>query len=148
MRRLQKLSVFFNIAVITLAVATLFVSCGEDNEGNDFVDLDGFLTKQDIGLFGYGGFLFKYTPHECQISVNVRRKQIRIQNDSQTAWTNIVFKKFPSDVKDQIELELRYMSGGDEIVQTTVMETVKVSGDKFWLWNRTNNSGIIIPQCW
>lgn len=146
MKKLQRFSAYCRIAL--LAFAILASSCRKESGDQGVMDLDSFMDKQEIGLFGYGGFLFKYTPQECQIAVNIKREQIRIQNDTQTGWINMYLAKFPSETGEEIEIELRYMSGGDEIVQSTVMETVKASGNKFWLWNRSNNMGIVIPHCW
>lgn len=148
MKKLQKISAYHKVVLVALASLLLIVSCKKGEESPKVPDMDDFISKQEAGLFGYGGFLLKYTPQECQIAVNVKRRQVRIQNDNQTNWINVHFSKFPFQTNEEIELELRYMSGGDEIVHTTVMETVKASDNKFWLWDQTKNMGIIVPLCW
>lgn len=138
-----------NKAVLaTLAIAMLLFSCRKGENPSGIANFDDFIARGESGLFGYGGFLFKYTPQDCQISINVMRKQIRLQNDLQTNWVHIHLTKFPSVKGEKIELEMRYKAGGDEIVTFTTMETVKVEEKRYWLWDYGNNMGIILPYCW
>ena len=133
---------------ISILVSLALLGCNKNREPEGIANVNDFMAKKEAGMFGYGGFLFKYNPQDCQISVNVKRHQVRLQNDSQTNWLQVHLTKFPSSKGETIELELRYMSGGDEIVNRTAMETVKTAEGKFWLWDHQNNMGIILPQCW
>ena len=133
---------------MSIVLLLVFISCRKDEDSSGVANLDEFISKQEAGLFGYGGFLFKYTPLECQISINIKRQQIRLQNDSQTNWLHVHFSRFPKMEGESIELELRYRAGGDEIVNHTAMETVRAEKGKYWLWDSENNMGIIVPHCW
>ena len=148
MKRLQKQSMSGRTVFLAILASLVLLGCNRNREPEGIANMDDFMAKKEAGLFGYGGFLFKYNPQDCQISVNVKRHQVRLQNDSQTNWLQVHLTKFPSSKGETIELELRYMSGGDEIVNRTAMETVKTAEGKFWLWDHQNNMGIILPQCW
>ncbi len=148
MRRLSNISISGKSVAAMLALALLFFSCRKNDGPSRTANLESFLAKQEAGLFGYGGFLFKYTPEDCQISINVKRNMIRLQNDSQTNWMHVHLANYPSYKGETIELELRYMAGGDEIVSLTAMEVAKAENDRFWLWDAENNMGIILPHCW
>ena len=148
MKRLPKISISGKWLAISIMLALLLFSCRKGEESAGIANLDDFISRQDAGLFGDGGFLFKYTPQECQISTNIKRHQIRLQNDPQTSWLHIGFAQFPRSEGEKIGVELKYRVGGDEIVNVTVVETVKVRGEKYWLWDSKNNLGVILPHCW
>lgn len=137
-----------NLLLAVVLFLLCFISCKDDNgRGNSPTERD-FLEKQDTGLFGYGGFLFKYSPENCQISFNRKRRQLRLQNDSQSGYLNVIFGKFPSDGETETEVEIRYKSGGDEIVHSEIMEILENNGNKIWLWDRKNKLGVILPVLW
>lgn len=148
MKRLQRQSISGKTFTLAILASLVLLCCKKNEEPEGIANVNEFLAKKEAGIFGYGGFLFKYNPQDCQISVNVKRHQVRLQNDNQTNWLQVHLTKFPSSKGETIELELRYMSGGDEIVNRTAMETVKTDDGKFWLWDQKNNMGIILPQCW
>lgn len=149
MKLLQKQLLSGRSLILVALLGCIFASsCRKDEDGDTLFNLKDFMSKQEPGLCGYGGFLFKYTPKECQISVNTGRKQIRMQNDNQTNWLHMQFSRFPSENMEDIEMEFRYMSGGDEIVHSTIMKSVKAESDKIWLWDEEQNLGIVLPICW
>lgn len=135
---------------VLLAAVLLFsaVSCRDDNRHGKSAGVKDFVQKQDAGLFGYGGFLFRYSEENCQISFNRQRRQIRLQDDVQSGYLNVAFEEFPASGANETTLEMRYKAGGDEIVYSGRMEIVQVSADKIWLWDGKDNMGVILPVCW
>lgn len=96
----------FQGKILLCAVVLLFLGTG-CRRGNDMPDehrqLEDFIEKDAVGLFGYGGFLFKYSEEECQLAVNHKRKQMRLQNDNQMDYVHIKFAKFPECIFCNIE---------------------------------------------
>lgn len=134
--------------LLAVFVVVLAVSCRDDNRRGKSASVKDFVGKQDAGLFGYGGFLFRYSEKNCQISFNRQRRQLRLQDDGQTGYLNVVFGKFPSSGEKAVDVEMRYKAGGDEIIYADRMEIVQVSDDKIWLWDSKDNMGVILPICW
>ena len=124
------------------AIALLF-SCKKDEKRAD-AGLQEFIKREECGLFGHGGFLFRYDEASCQFAINPARKQVRMQSDSQDDYVNIQFSEFPSPTSMNAELLLRYRVGNEEISSRCNMEAVKYEDNKFWLWDSGNNLGIII----
>ena len=127
-----------------LLMCLLFSSCKKENN-TDPMGLQEFLKREDCGLFGHGGFLFRYNESHCQFSINSMRRQVRMQDDTQSDYVNIQFTVFPTPSAEGVELLLRYKVGDDEISSRCFMEIVKYESDKFWLWDKEAGLGIITP---
>ncbi len=141
----------FQGKILLCAVVLLFLGTG-CRRGNDMPDehrqLEDFIEKDAVGLFGYGGFLFKYSEEECQLAVNHKRKQMRLQNDNQMDYVHIKFAKFPDASSVTLNVEVWYKVGKDEIHSVSQMETVKTGNGKIWLWDMEKKAGLILPVWW
>ncbi|MBQ7773503.1 MAG: hypothetical protein IJ383_05515 [Bacteroidales bacterium] len=135
-------------ALVAVMMLVLAVSCREDTGRGGSAGLKDFVEKQDAGLFGYGGFLFRYSEGNCQLSFNRQRRQIRLQDDQQAGYLNVIFEKFPAPGENEASVEMRYKAGGDEIIYADKMGVVRVAEDKIWLWDAKDNLGVILPICW
>ena len=134
---------------LTIALFALFImGCNPDNPRNSSANLENFLHKKEAGLFGYGKYLFRYSSDDCQISVNKRRKHLRMQNDSQTYYVHVEFSDFPNAPKQRLEVRLSYKLDGDQVSSDYSMEVMEIRQDKMWLWDNKKHTGIIIPVCW
>lgn len=148
MKALQRYFLSNRIIAVFIFLAVALSSCRKSEENANISSVESFLLKEETGLFGYGGFLFKYTEQECQLSINAKRKEIRLQNDNQTNWLHIQLAKFPSQVQEEIGVEFIYMSGGDEITHSAAMKILKRTERLYWMWDGKQNLGIILPHCW
>lgn len=129
---------------VVAAIGILCVSCRKDSPAKP-VELDDFIRKQECGLVGYGGYLFKYSDDECQLSINARRRQIRMQNDMQTDYVHLEFSRMPQVGEGSISVGMRYRVGADEIYSAGTMEIVRASENMVWLWDGHKSMGVIIP---
>lgn len=129
------------------AALLVLLSCRktEDTGGSQ---LQQFLEMEESGLWGYGGYLFKYSHKNCQFSINPVRRQIRMQEDGQQYYVNIQFAVFPPASEGEIELQLTYRSGNEENMRKCIMTAQKNEENKLWLWDAQNNMGVIIPYEW
>lgn len=129
------------------AALLVLLSCRktEDTGGSQ---LQQFLEMEESGLWGYGGYLFKYSHKNCQFSINPVRRQIRMQEDGQQYYVNIQFAVFPPASEGEIELQLTYRSGNEENLRKCIMTAQKNEENKLWLWDAQNNMGVIIPYEW
>lgn len=134
-----------SLVLLTILLALGFSGCTKDSPKKPMV-LDDFIRKQECGLVGYGGYLFKYSDAECQLSINARRRQVRMQNDDQTDYVQVVFGKMPGNGDMASDVQLRYKVGSDEISFVGRMEIVKSSNAKVWLWDEGRSLGVILPM--
>ena len=132
---------------IMAAVLLMLLSC-KDTEKPGGSQLQQFLEMDGSGLWGYGGYLFKYSHQNCQFSINPARRQIRMQEDGQQYYINIQFASFPPATGGEIELQLTYKAGNEENRRSCTMTVEKTEDNKLWLWDAPNNLGIIIPDSW
>ena len=130
------------LLIAAVAIALLF-SCRKD-EKTDGASMQEFAERAECGLWSHGGFLFRYDEANCQFSINTFRRQIRMQSDNQDDYVNILFSALPTPEMTKVEAALRYRVGNEEISNISNMETVKIDGNKFWLWDNSNCLGIII----
>ncbi len=130
------------LLIAAVAIALLF-SCRKDEE-TDGAGLQAFVERGECGLWSHGGFLFRYDEESCQFSINPARRQIRMQSDNQDDYVNILFSVLPTPAMTRVEASLRYKVGNEEISNIANMETIKIDGNKFWLWDNSNNLGLIV----
>lgn len=123
----------------------LLVGCSKDNGGSGKDMSETFLKKEEPGMFGYGGYLFKYNKESCQVAVNVKKRQIRLQNDEHTSYVNVLFPPQPLQPDAVVTLRLTYKLGGDEICSDMEMQLLKESDGKMWLWNSASGTGLVLP---
>lgn len=130
--------------LVPVLVAAILAGCGKDSPKRPLV-LDDFIRKEECGLVGYGGYLFKYSQEDCQLSINARRKQVRMQNDDQTDYVQVVFSRMPGKGDFSSDVHLWYKLGADEITSVGKMDIVRFSDSKVWLWDNGRNIGVILP---
>ena len=111
------------VAAVVIAIS---FSCNKE-EKRKGARLEEFIQREECGLFGHGGFLFRYDEVNCQFSINPARRQVRMQSDSQEDYVNIQFSEFPSPDRTEVEVVLKYKVGNE---------------DKFWLWDGVNSLGL------
>ncbi len=141
-RRLRSGKLYL-LAVLLCAVV---VSCRKDDGGRRASgEMREFLRKTECGLVGYGGYLFKYSDKDCQMSVNKRRRHMRMQNDAQTDYVHMVFAAYPAVADKNVQVEVRYLVGSDENIRSATMVNAKAEDGKIWLWNEESGMGLIIP---
>lgn len=149
MKGFIKISVFHaKLLLLPVILLVLGTSCKKNGVPDEYEQMGDFIKKEKLGFFGYGGYLFKYSEEECQIAINSRRRQIRMQNDNQLDYVNVKFAKVPNSTDAEISVELRYKVGSDEIQAAVQMEIVKMGDGKIWLWNREKKGGLILPVWW
>lgn len=134
-----------SLVLFTVSLALLFAGCRKDSPEKP-VELDDFIRKQECGLVGYGGYLFKYSDTDCQLSINARRRQVRMQNDDQTDYVQVVFGRMPGNGDVSSDVYIRYRVGSDEIAVAGRMEIVRSSNAKVWLWDGGRQLGVILPM--
>ena len=139
-------SLLSRILAILIAASTL--CCCSKSEHGVISGIEEFMERSDSGLYGHGGFLFRYDQENCQLSINLKRKQIRMQSDDQTDYINMHFLQFPSPSLESVDIVLTYKVGNEEITSNCNMEIVKYSTNKIWLWDTKGHHGIIIPAKW
>ncbi len=130
-----------------LLMASILYCCRKE-EITGITGINEFLERSDSGLYGHGGFLFKYDKTNCQLSINLMRKQIRMQSDDQTDYINMQFLTLPTTSTESVDVTLIYKVGNEEISNNCNMDIIKYQSDKLWLWDMENHLGIIIPAKW
>lgn len=137
-----------NCSVAIILFALFLPGCGPDNPRKNTANLEDFLQKNEAGLFGYGKYMFRYSEDDCQVSVNKRRKHVRLQNDSQTYYVHVEMGDFPHAPKDKLEIKVCYKLGGDQVSDEYSVEVMESRQGKMWLWDNKKHTGIILPVCW
>ena len=133
-------------AIVVIALLML-LSCRKTEETGGS-QLQQFMEMKESGLWGYGGYLFKYSQRNCQFSINPMRRQIRMQEDGQLYYVNIQFAAFPPASEGEIELQLTYRLGNEENSRKCIMTAQKCEEYRLWLWDAQNDLGVIIPYEW
>lgn len=133
------------LLVLLLLGSFVIISCSSKGDEPPMVELDDFLSKKESGLYGYGGYLLRYNEQKFQISINEKRRQVRMQSDDQSAYFNVIFAVMPAGVNDVVSVDFSYKGGGDELTCKMEMTLCKVTANNLWLWNHERELGLIIP---
>ena len=131
-----------------LIVPFLSVCCHIDTPRREHAELKDFLKKDDAGLVIDGRYQFKYSQEDCQISINKRRRHIRLQQDNQSKYMHIQLSAFPTTTHEKIEINAIYKTEEEEIKEIYTMDAAKIGTGKIWLWDNKKHTGMIIPVCW
>lgn len=129
-----------------LAVLLLLVSCNRKLEERE-LDADTFVKFKEYGLVKGRKYLFKYNGSTCQMVNNRDRRLLRMQNDTQSEFVNMVFGEPGSgaeNLKVDVELVYKLEKSGEPIKLAMEMVVLKSEEMKVWLWNKELNMGLIV----
>ena len=136
-----------NCSLAAIMAALLLVGC-DPHRPEESANLEEFLQKKETGLFGNGRYMFRYSGEDCQISVNKRRKHIRLQDDKQSGYVHMELSDFPNTLKENLQVRLSYSLDGNLTSSHYNMEVADSREGKMWLWDNKKHTGVIIPVCW
>ena len=145
MRAFTKILRSGKLLAVAFAVGFVFWGCNSKDEPVGPIGFDDFITRNEIGFVGYGGFLFKYSNSDCQLSINAARRQMRMQNDAQSYYVHMSFSAYPVSNLQSVDVVLTCKLGNEEIKVPSHMDVANVSADKVWLWDSIREIGLIIP---
>ena len=120
-----------------MAFVLLLVSCNMKPEEKE-LDADTFVKFKDYGLVMGHKYLFKYNESTCQMVNNKGRRLLRMQNDTQSEFVNVVFGQ------ESVELAYKLEKSGEIITLSMEMVVLKSEDMKVWLWSKEMNMGLIV----
>ena len=120
-----------------MAFVLLLVSCNMKLEEKE-LDADTFVKFKDYGLVMGHKYLFKYNESTCQMVNNKGRRLLRMQNDTQSEFVNVVFGQ------ESVELAYKLEKSGEIITLSMEMVVLKSEDMKVWLWSKEMNMGLIV----
>ena len=120
-----------------MAFVLLLVSCNMRLEEKE-LDADTFVKFKEYGLVKGRKYLFKYNGATCQMVNNKGRRLLRMQNDTQSEFVNVVFGQ------ESVELAYKLEKSGEIITLSMEMVVLKSEDMKVWLWSKEMNMGLIV----
>lgn len=124
-------------------VAITSPGCKED-ETTSVSGRDSFLENTEYGLYVGNTRPMMYQKYEHQISTNADRTTFRLQTDNLSKVVACTFSKDPAQ-SEALEVTLRTVGIPKVKNGTFRFTTVKVENGKCWLWNKEQQTGIIVP---
>lgn len=142
--------------LLAISVILIFTQCdglkadGTEGGGTEEEEtaLEKFLSYDQLGSYSSSGSIFLYSEENHQIGISTSPTyQFRIQTDSQSTYLFIEIDEVPSTLNDVVEVSVQ-SSGISSLssVSTLSMTVSKSASDQIWLWDATEEIGLIIEQ--
>ena len=133
---------FSIILFAILAFAMSFTSCKQEKE-ND-LGKDIFLNQMDMGIYSKGEPVMTYLKALHQVATNDAGTLLRIQTDNLSKYVNCKFSEAP--VLDAV-ITVDIKAKGVELpVESGSFEVINDDGILMWLWDSSDQLGIIIKK--
>lgn len=134
------------MSVLTILSLAVITSCKEpfpvriDSKEKEFF----LYYSEEEGLYSKGQPLLIYNASTHQRTDNRKRRQYRFQTDLQEIYMNIYLEKIPKETGVKINTNLDFRSPEHAISNANTMECSKIVQDKFWLWDASTKTGVIL----
>lgn len=133
----------FILVIITLCTVS---SCREKPIIIDSEEKRIFLETEATGLYIKGKPTIIYSESDCQMTYNKKRRQFRIQTDSQNNYFNVILESVPKTKGVNIITKLDYRINGEEKSLIMLFECSNISEENYWLWDGDTKTGVIIKK--
>ena len=132
--------------ILYIIFVIFFFSCNPPEIKIDSKEKEKFLFSTEVGFYlgGKGEILYDKETH--QISTNRKRKQIRIQNDTQTEFVDINMQNRPHSLGVHTIIDFHILNNGEISSFSQLYECSKINSEYYWLWNSETKTGFIIPK--
>lgn len=106
------------------------------------------LEQSDISLSIKGRAQYTFNPTSGQMAFNSEKTLYRYMDDNMNSWFELQCQSKPGGTADKVIADLKWkskISSGDE---KDLEFDIKQTDDKgtIWMWNDTNNIGLIIRE--
>ncbi len=126
-------------AAIIFLSCLMLCSCVDDRLIEPFVQKDAVAMEQE------GSTVFRYDPLTCQLSFNRDRCEFRASTDNMSDYFVLVLDRIPSRTEEKVTGTLTWTTPTDIYVKkNATFETVRLEGDKIWLWSHSGHIGLVV----
>ena len=104
------------------------------------------LERTDVSLTMKGKPQYEFTVDNGQMTINADRTLFRYMTDDLTNWLEMKCQSKPGGVGEKITADVKWksdVSSGDEKDLEFEIRQTDGSG-MIWLWNKSNNIGLVI----
>ncbi|MBP9998903.1 MAG: hypothetical protein KBS67_06635 [Bacteroidales bacterium] len=128
------------LSLLFTAFAVLISSCTRPD-----VVPEGFLMDDCVRLEMNGKDLFRYNEDRCQLYFNRNAHGFGAHTDTMSDYFFLRLDGIPSGMDEELIGFLRWTTDRDEPSRDGItLRVVKLQGDKFWLWDYSGRTGIVI----
>jgi len=122
-----------------MIVCALLISCKKDKYLPDFSNFN------EIGLMQKGNEVFVYDPLVHQMGFNRGQGQFRVHTDNMSDYVVVDLESIPSEIGQEVEGTLIWTTSSDIFTKRNItLETIKIEGDKIWLWHSQSQIGVVV----
>lgn len=105
-----------------------------------------FLVSEKEGYYRNDAAILLFDEELHQKVLNKKRRQFRIQSDTQNEFINIELEAFPKSEGVHILTKFHYRKSDADLSMTILLECSKLTEEKMWLWNKESKIGLIVPK--
>lgn len=128
-----------NAYILTLLCLLSLCAC------NDSRRINAFTESDEIRLQTGGSVQLRYTPLTCQLSYSRDLKEFRVHTDNMSDYFCLSLSEIPVSEGQTVSGDLVWTSPRDVLARKNLaLETVRLEGEKIWLWSRSARIGICV----
>lgn len=128
-----------NAYILTLLCLLSLCAC------NDSRRINAFTESDEIRLQTGGSVQLRYKPLTCQLSYSRDLKEFRVHTDNMSDYFCLSLSEIPVSEGQTVSGDLVWTSPRDVLARKNLaLETVRLEGEKIWLWSRSARIGICV----
>jgi len=112
---------------------------------NGIIGVSAFTKSSEIRLTVGGEDVFVYDEAFCQLGLNSDKCEFRVHSDTMSDYFTVTLDRIPTEKGSPVTASIRWSTEDSELVRNNVaLNTVKVEGDRIWLWNNPSKTGVVL----
>ena len=127
------------MSLLLLAGLTLFTACKQE------VPYESFSLDDSLHMEVNNSTCFTYNWQNCQMMCSRDTRTFRAGTDSMSEYYEVSLRNIPGEVGQNVVGNV-YWTSETMIVnkKNITLETVRIEGDKIWLWNSQFKIGVVV----
>ncbi len=106
---------------------------------------EAFSLSDDMMLQVNGSVCFNYSPAACQLFCSRDTRTFRAGTDTMSEYYETTLSAIPTEVGQSVTGNISWTTGSRISSKNSItLETVRLEGDKIWLWNGQNKLGVVV----
>lgn len=125
--------------LLPLLLLVSLASCADQRMRN------AFSESEEIHLMVGGDIPLSYDPNTCQLAFSRDLREFRVHTDNMSDFYVLTLSAVPVSVGQRVSGSLTWTTHDEVLTRKNItLETVRLEGDKIWLWSNSARIGLVV----
>ena len=109
------------------------------------ISIETFSSSDQIRLEVNGNVVMKYVASGCQLAFNSQKCEFRVSTDTMSDYFIVRLSEIPSSEGQSVSAYIEWTTDYNIVRKNGItLDSVRIQGDKIWLWDRADKIGTVI----